>query len=89
MATQKKVFVLVTDSMVRGEQEISVKTFDTKQKAEKEMKARYLAEINDWNSWCDEHCIEVEETENSRSIWESGEYHENHIEFTIHEQEVL
>ena len=86
---KQKVFVLVIDSMSRGEQEIEVKTFGTKEKAEKEMKAKYLAEINDWNSWCDEHCIQVEETENSRSIWESGEYHENHIVLEIHEQVVL
>ena len=88
MATQK-VYVLVTDSMTRGEQSIELMTFDSKEKAKSMMNKKFQIELNDWNSWCDKHCIEVEETENSRSIWESGEYHENHIEFVIHEQDVL
>ena len=84
-----KVFVLVTDSMTHGEQEIKVKVFASKAKAHSEMEKCFETELNDWKSWCDERFIEVEETENSRSIWEMGEYHENHIEFIIHEQEVL
>lgn len=84
-----KVFVLVTDSMVQGTQTIELMTFDSKKKAEFVMNEKFQAELNDWKRWCDERFIEVEETENSRSIWETGEYHENHIEFIIHEQEVL
>lgn len=84
-----KVFVLVTDSMTRGEQEISVMTFDSKKKAEIVMNEKFQAELNDWKSWCDNDYIYKVETDNSKSIWEMGEYHENHTEFIIHEQEVL
>ena len=85
---RKKVFVLMRDSMTRGEQAIDLQTFDTKAKAEKTMKDLFVAELNDWKSWCDEDFIEAEESENSRSIYEIGNYHENHYELSIHEQVV-
>ena len=85
----KKVYVLVRDCMTRGEQTTDLKTFSSKEKARKVMNEQYQAELSDWKSWCEENFIETEETENSKSIWETGEYHENHTEWTIYEQEVL
>ena len=85
----EKVYVLVCDSITRGEQETDVNTFSSKAKAHSEMKKRYDAELKDWESWCDSECLETEESENSMSIWETGNYHENHIEWTIYEQKVL
>lgn len=85
----EKVYVLVCDSMTRGEQEINVKTFSSKAKAEAEMEKCYDAELNDWKSWCDNECLETQKGKNSLGIWETGNYHENHIEWTIYEQKVL
>lgn len=85
----KKVYVLICDSATRGEQVTDVKTFSTKAKAQAEMKKCFEAELNDWKSWCDEKWLETEESKNSMAIWETGNYNENHIEWTIYEQEVL
>lgn len=83
---QQKVFVLMRDSMTRGEQTIDLQTFDTKAKADKMMKTLFDAELNDWKSWCDEDYISVEESKNSRSIYEYGNYSGNHYELVIYEQ---
>lgn len=85
----KKVYVLVCDNTIRGERETDVKTFSTKAKAQSEMKKCFEVELNDWKSWCDEKWLETEESKNSMAIWETGNYIENHIEWTIYEQEVL
>lgn len=85
---KKKVYVLVCDSMTRGEQATDVKTFSTKAKAQAEMEKCFEAELTNWKSWCGEEWL-TEESKNSMAIWETGEYHENHIAWTIYEQEVL
>jgi hypothetical protein len=88
--SMKKVYVLVFDSVCRGEQEINVKTFGTKTKARAEMKKCYAAELTDWKfTFEDDEFFEVETGKESCSIWEKGEYCQNHVSWTIHEQEVL
>lgn len=87
---KKKVYVLVCDSTSRGEQEIKVKTFGTKAKAQAEMKKFYAAELTDWKfTFEDDELFEAECGKESCSIWEKGEYCQNHIAWEIHEQEVL
>lgn len=86
----KKVYVLVFDNVCRGEQEIKVKTFSTKAKAQAEMKKCYAAELTDWKfAFEDDELFEVETSKDSCSIWEEGRYNENRVDWVIYEQNVL
>lgn len=85
----KKVYVLICDSATSGVNATDVKTFSTKAKAQAEMKKCFEAELNDWKSWCSEHLLLVDVRKTSMTIWESCNYDENHVDWTIYEQEVL
>ena len=86
----KKVYVLVFDSACNGTQETKVKTFGSKAKAKAEMKKCYNAELTDWKfTFDDDELFEAETGKESCSIWEKGRYNENHVDWTIYEQEVL
>lgn len=86
----KKVYVVVCDSVTCGEQEITLKTFSTKAKAQANMKKCYVAELYDWKfTFEDDDFFEVEKGKDSCSIWEKGRYCQNHISWQIHEKEVL
>lgn len=86
----KKVYVVVCDSVTRGEQEITLKTFASKADAQNEIRVKFQAELADWKSWCEEDSLKVEdESINSKCIYENGYYCQNHIAWEIHEQEVL
>lgn len=87
---KKKVYVLVCDSTSRGEQEITLNTFDSKEKAVQKMNTQFDSELADWKSWCDEDSLKVENnSKNGMCIYEDGYYCQNHITWEIHEQEVL
>lgn len=88
MAT--KVYILVEDTIYPSSSiNISTRVFISHKKAEDEMRARYNAELTDWKlTFDDDEAFEVEKSKNSRSIWESGRYNENHISWEIKECEV-
>ena len=86
-----KVFVLIRDSICYSNNvEINVSVYNSISDARATMKKEYNAELNDWKqSFDDDEMFEVEVEKNSRSIWESGRYIENHIAWEIEEKEVI
>ena len=84
-----KVYVLLRDSMSRGEGTKDVRTFQDAAKARAVMREQFDAELNDWQQWCDKKYLAVERSKcMSRSIYEKGEYIMNHVDWTITECEV-
>ena len=86
-----KVYVLVRDSICHSDNvEINVRVYNSIGDARATMKNEYNAELNDWKqSFDDDEMFEVEVEKNSRSIWESGRYVENHIAWEIEAKEVI
>lgn len=85
----KKVYTLLRTSATRGEQEQDVRVFGSLEKAKKTMQEEYLAELNDWKSWCEEKDLMTEEGDMDKGIFELGWYSENHIDWKVEEKEVL
>ena len=83
----KKVYTLLRTSATRGERAEDVRVFGSLEKAKKTMQEEYLAELNDWKSWCDD--LMTEEEDMSKCIFEFGWYSENHIDWKVEEKEVL
>ena len=87
---KKKVYTLLRTSATRGEEEQDVRVYGKLEDAKKQMQEEYLAELNDWEGWCDEDRLETENDEEmSKSIYELGYYHENHVDWKIEEKPIL
>lgn len=86
----KKVYTLLRTSATRGENAEDVRVFGSLEKAKKTMATEFIAELNDWEQWCDPDRLMTEcDEENTKSIYEMGEYLYNHIDWKIEEKEVL
>lgn len=85
----KKVYTLLRTSATRGERAEDVRVFGSLEKAKKTMQEEYLAELNDWKSWCDEVSLRCEVGKHAMCIFEFGWYSENHIDWKVEEKEVL
>lgn len=85
----KKVYTLLRTSATRGENAEDVRVFGSLEKAKKTMQEEYLAELNDWKSWCGLEDMSIDVSETSRCIYERGAYSYNHIDWKVEEKEVL
>ena len=89
--SKNKVYTLLRTSATRGEQAQDVRVFGKLADAKKQMQDEYLAELNDWENWCDEDMLVTEEyTDNELDccIFELGYYNENHIDWKIEEKTI-
>lgn len=85
----KKVYTLLRTSATRGENAEDVRVFSKRKDAIEQMNKEFIAEREDWKSWCDEDSLRCEVEEHAMCIYEGGYYSYNHIDWKVKEKEVL
>ena len=86
---KNKVYTLLRTSATRGEEEQDVRVFGKRKDAIEQMNKEFIAERNDWKSWCEEDSLRCEVGEHAMSIYEAGYYSYNHIDWKVEEKWVL
>ena len=84
-----KVYVLVREALSNDIIERKVRTYRNRLDAEAVIETEFQAELGDWNSTYEPDFFECDTNKDERSIYESGRYLENHIDWQIIECPVL